>query len=76
MQRIAVRLPYRGLGVGKFLLLDMEEDALQSGYTSSLLDAQCTAEEFYHKLGYETISAEPFLDADIPHVRMRKNLTK
>ncbi|MFC5467571.1 GNAT family N-acetyltransferase [Cohnella suwonensis] len=74
MQRIAVLLSRRGQGVGKALLLAMEEDAIKQGFAFSLLDAQCAAEGFYEKLGYETISDEPFLDADIPHVRMRKSL--
>ncbi|TFE24852.1 GNAT family N-acetyltransferase [Cohnella luojiensis] len=74
MQRIAVLKSYRGTGVGKFLLLRMEEEARSMGYSVSLLDAQCTAESFYQKLGYVTESEEPFLDADILHVRMRKIL--
>lgn len=74
MQRIAVLQRYRGLGVGRFLLEGMEEDAFNQGYKASLLDAQCTAEVFYSKLGYQTESTEPFLDANIPHVRMRKIL--
>ncbi|MCD9021794.1 GNAT family N-acetyltransferase [Cohnella silvisoli] len=74
MQRIAVLKPYRGLGVGKLLLEGMEQDAARLGYQASLLDAQCTAEAFYSKLGYLTESTEPFMDADILHVRMRKRL--
>lgn len=74
MQRIAVLKPDRGSGIGRQLLEGMEEDALKLGYTASLLDAQCTAEAFYKKLGYITESTEPFLDADILHVRMRKTL--
>jgi predicted GNAT family N-acyltransferase len=74
MQRIAVLEPHRGTGVGKFLVLGMETEAKLAGYEYSLLDAQCTAEAFYHKLNYVTESSEPFLDADIPHVRMRKRL--
>jgi predicted GNAT family N-acyltransferase len=74
MQRIAVLKPKRGLGVGKFLLLGMEADAKRMDYHSSVLDAQCSAETFYQKLGYVTESIEPFLDANILHVRMRKSL--
>ncbi|WP_152619501.1 GNAT family N-acetyltransferase [Cohnella kolymensis] len=74
MQRIAVLKSYRGTGVGRLLLQGMEDDARQCGCAESLLDAQCTAEDFYRKLGYVTESIEPFLDADILHVRMRKNL--
>jgi predicted GNAT family N-acyltransferase len=74
MQRIAVLKPHRGKGYGAQLLLSMEQDAKASGYEASLLDAQCTAESFYKKLGYETIVSEPFLDAGILHVRMKKQL--
>jgi predicted GNAT family N-acyltransferase len=74
LQRIAVRKPYRGLGVGKFLIQGMEEEARRLGYEAALLDAQCSAESFYSKLGYLTESLEPFLDANIPHVRMRRRL--
>jgi predicted GNAT family N-acyltransferase len=74
MQRIAVMKSIRGTGVGKYLLLGMEEAAKKLGFKTSLLDAQCSAEAFYLKLGYRTISEEPFLDADILHVRMVKTL--
>jgi predicted GNAT family N-acyltransferase len=74
MQRIAVLKSQRGQGYGKQLLLEMEQDAKACGYEASLLDAQCSAETFYRKIGYETISTEPFLDAGILHVRMRKLL--
>ncbi|RKP56877.1 GNAT family N-acetyltransferase [Cohnella endophytica] len=74
MQRIAVLKSQRGKGIGKHLLLDMEQAAKNLGYETSLLDAQCSAEVFYGKLGYRTISEEPFLDADILHVRMSKSL--
>jgi len=74
MQRIAVRQEFRSKGVGKILLLALEELARELGLTKSVLDAQCHAEGFYAKLGYETISTEPFDDAGIPHVRMVKPL--
>ncbi|WP_130609861.1 GNAT family N-acetyltransferase [Cohnella abietis] len=74
MQRIAVLKPYRGMGVGKLLLQKMEEEAKADGFKASVLDAQCSAEVFYSKLGYLVESEEPFLDADIWHVRMRKSL--
>lgn len=74
MQRIAVRQSFRSQGIGKILLIAMEELARELGLSQSVLDAQCQAEEFYRKLGYETISTEPFDDAGIPHVRMVKPL--
>ncbi|MFC4306504.1 GNAT family N-acetyltransferase [Cohnella boryungensis] len=74
MQRIAVLKPYRGTGIGQLLMERMEEDARKAGYRYALLDAQCAAETFYQKQGYMTESKEPFLDAGILHVRMRKSL--
>ena len=73
LQRFAVLKPWRGAGVGTFLLRAMEEEAKREGYRAVILDAQCSAEAFYRRLGYELISSEPFLDAGILHVRMRKN---
>lgn len=74
MQRIAVHKEYRSKGYGRILLLAMEELARELGLESSILDGQCQAEEFYSKLGYKVISAEPFYDAGILHVRMQKTL--
>lgn len=74
MQRIAVHREYRAKGYGRILLLAMEERASELGLAASVLDAQCQAEPFYRKLGYEVISPEPFYDAGILHVRMQKAL--
>ena len=74
MQRIAVRKPYRSKGLGRVLLVAMENKAREMMLQYSVLDAQCQAEGFYEKLGYVTISEEPFDDAGIMHVRMKKEL--
>ncbi|MBP1996536.1 GNAT family N-acetyltransferase [Paenibacillus eucommiae] len=75
LQRIAVLQPYRGTGAGKAIVYALEEEAFRKGFKYTLLDAQCQAEIFYSKLGYVTVSSEPFLDANIPHVRMKKQLS-
>lgn len=74
MQRIAVRQSFRSKGLGRVLLLAMEQQARELLLKHSVLDAQCQAEGFYSRLGYVTISDEPFDDAGIPHVRMKKEL--
>ncbi|WP_078498854.1 GNAT family N-acetyltransferase [Paenibacillus selenitireducens] len=74
MQRIAVAKSHRGLGYGSVLLVALEQIATDLGLSDSILDAQCQAEQFYGKLGYEVISEEPFYDAGILHVRMKKPL--
>lgn len=74
LQRIAVRRLYRGRSIGRLIVSAMERDAAACGFARVILDAQCSAEPFYAKLGYATISAEPFYDAGILHVRMSKAL--
>jgi predicted GNAT family N-acyltransferase len=74
LQRIAVLQAYRGTGVGRLLISELEKWAQEEGFTDSVLDAQVQAEPFYAKQGYVTISTEPFDDAGIPHVRMVKKL--
>jgi predicted GNAT family N-acyltransferase len=74
LQRVAVRKDYRGTGAGKAIILALEAQAKAEGALYTILDGQCQAEGFYRKLGYETISTEPFYDAGILHVRMRKRL--
>lgn len=74
MQRIAVTKEYRTKGFGKVLLMAMDKFAKELGLQYAILDAQCQAESFYAKQGYEVISKEPFDDAGILHVRMKKEL--
>lgn len=74
MQRIAVRKPFRSQGIGKVLMLALEELARELGLSKSVLDGQLHAIPFYNKLGYEVTSTEPFDDAGIMHHRMEKKL--
>lgn len=74
LQRIAVLAEYRSQGAGRMVVETMEKDAKGQGMTAVVLDGQCTAEGFYRRLGYRTESTEPFLDAGILHVRMKKEL--
>ena len=74
MQRIAVLKEYRSKGFGRVLMIAMEKLAVELGLQYAVLDAQCQEESFYAKQGYEVISKEPFDDAGILHVRMKKKL--
>ncbi|WP_067618705.1 GNAT family N-acetyltransferase [Alicyclobacillus acidiphilus] len=74
IQRVAVRADYRGQGFGRKVMEAVEAMAADRGYAYAVLDAQCHAEGFYQGLGYQTISSEPFYDAGILHVKMRKRL--
>jgi len=74
IQRVAVVPEYRGRGVGARLIEALERDARQAGMKFAVLDSQCHAEPFYRRLGYVTISEQPFEEAGIMHVRMKKRL--
>ena len=73
VERVAVREPYRGTGVGSALMRAVEDAAGDDGATALKLHAQTHVEAFYQQLGYETVS-EVFEEAGIPHVEMRKRL--
>ncbi|MDM5316729.1 GNAT family N-acetyltransferase [Fictibacillus sp. b24] len=74
VERVCVLSSHRKKGLGEELMKAMEESALERSYSSLILYAQTQAEDFYKKLGYSTTSKEPFLDANIPHVAMKKVL--
>ena len=74
VERICVLKAYRAQGVGQKIMEKIEEAATEKGFTKFKLNAQTSAEAFYQKLGYETVSGE-FLDAGIPHVTMIKSIT-
>lgn len=73
LQRIAVLAPARKGGYGRLVIDKLEELGRSLGYSSFVLEAQTHAEGFYEKLGYVNVSAEPFLDAGIWHVKMVKD---
>jgi predicted GNAT family N-acyltransferase len=72
-ERVAVRKPHRGSGIGQRLMAAIEAEAVDQGCTRAVLHAQTAVEDFYEDLGYETISDE-FVEAEIPHVEMAKSL--
>lgn len=73
VERICVLPTYRGKGSGKMIMEKVEEIAKEKDIKMLKLNAQTHAEEFYKKLGYETVS-DIFMDAGIPHVTMIKTL--
>ncbi|MHA6251718.1 GNAT family N-acetyltransferase [Oceanobacillus sp. CAU 1775] len=73
LERICVLKEYRGKNIGKEIIQHMEAKIRENGYKKAKLNAQTHAQEFYKKLGYETVSEE-FMDAGIPHVTMVKQL--
>lgn len=73
MRQVAVRENRQGQHLGARLVAFAESFAATQGFTRIVLNARQTAEAFYHKQGYTTVS-EPFVELGIGHVRMEKGL--
>ncbi|AQL41821.1 GNAT family N-acetyltransferase [Halorientalis sp. IM1011] len=73
VERVAVRRERRGEELGRKLMDTVEDLARERDLDRLVLHAQTTVEEFYRKLGYETVSDE-FEEAGIPHVEMTKQV--
>ena len=71
--RMAVLPEYRKKGVGSELLKSLHEIARAQGIHHVFLHAQTSAVGFYQNHGYK-ITGDEFMDADIPHVTMEKEL--
>jgi len=70
---MAVRQPYRGQGVGAFVLQHLIDRARQRGDREVVLSAQTHALGFYEKFGFVAEGGE-YLDCNIAHRDMRKIL--
>jgi len=69
--RLVVLKPYRGKQLGHKMMQAMLDHAWQNPtVTQVVLDAQTYALPFYERLGFEPVGEE-FMDAGIPHLRMR-----
>lgn len=71
--RMAVKLSERKKGVGAAVLQALVEAAQERGFKEVVLGAQLHAKDFYLKQGFVEFG-EVFLDANIEHVMMRKEL--
>jgi predicted GNAT family N-acyltransferase len=73
VERVAVNKTERGTGLGRQIMLAMEETAREQGYQKLKLNAQTHAQRFYEKLGYEP-HGDVFDEAGIEHIAMVKSL--
>lgn len=69
LERIAVRAPYRGRGIGSEITRFLMKLARERGYSSYRMNAQAYLEEFYGRLGFRAVG-EMFMEAGIEHVSM------
>lgn len=73
IKALALLEEFRGIGLGEYAMKFIEDVARKKGYSRSYLNGRVYAENFYHRLGYNTIG-EPYEHKTIPHVEMEKNL--
>ena len=71
--RMAVHRTLRGGGHGAAVMKTLEDAARQRGDREVALSAQRSAEAFYRRLGY-AVAGEPYDDAGIVHIEMRRSL--
>lgn len=76
VRQVSVRPTLHGTGIGRDLMLACEAEAGRLGLRSIWLNARITAEGFYHRVGYTTVSDGTFPSGrtGMPHVRMEKPL--
>lgn len=72
--RLCIKKNFRGQGIGKNLLLLLEEKAINDGCQFSLLSAETSAILFYEKLGY-SIHSDEYLEDGILCVEMFKKIS-
>ena len=73
--RMAVRQNLRRHRIGDGILALLEREAQDRGFSQALLHAQAYVKEFYAQAGY-TEHGEVFMEADIEHIAMTKDLTR
>jgi predicted GNAT family N-acyltransferase len=71
--RMAVLQTSRNTGVGKQMLLALEEEAKRRNVSGIILHAQLSAMDFYKRFGYLPHGAV-FEEAGMPHLEMKKKL--
>lgn len=73
--RMAVLVDARRSGIGRKILEALVAEATARGHVEIELHAQCSVEGFYRAQGFETVG-EPFEEAGIAHVTMRRSLPR
>ncbi len=68
--RIAVKKSHRGQKLGDRLMQAILNACRAEGFDQAILDAQTPVIPFYEKLGF-VAEGDEFMDAGIPHYRMR-----
>ncbi|MDD2446687.1 MAG: GNAT family N-acetyltransferase [Tissierellia bacterium] len=73
IKSVAILDEYRGKGLGSYLMDYAENIAKDRGYKKVNLMGRVSAEVFYNKIGYKTLS-QPYDYHTISHIDMEKEL--
>jgi predicted GNAT family N-acyltransferase len=71
---VAVAAEAQGKGVGKAIMLHLEEKAMALGIQEIILEARENAVPFYKSIGYIIEKESYFLFGEIQHYRMKKEI--
>ena len=75
VRQLSVRTDRQRRGIGRALMREAEAEAARRHIQLIWLNARVTAEAFYHRLGYATVTGVfPSGRTNLPHVRMEKQL--
>ena len=74
IERVAVLKTARGFGIGKRIMIEALAFLRKAQVAEVRLHAQEAVRDFYQQLGFEP-EGEVFVEAGIPHVKMKKLLT-
>jgi predicted GNAT family N-acyltransferase len=74
VERVAVLKTARGVGIGKQIMVESLAFLRKAQVAEVCIHAQDAVRDFYQRLGFEP-EGEIFVEAGIPHVKMRKLLT-
>jgi len=71
--RLAVLKDFRNKKIGSNIILHLINEAKKLELDSVYLGGQCSAKDFYHKLGFEEYG-DVFQEVGIDHIMMKKNI--
>lgn len=74
VRQVAVAPELQGKGIGRKLMLAVEEKAREEGVCELVLHSRGELVPFYEAIGF-CAEGEPFVEVGIPHRRMRKRLS-
>ena len=71
---VAIATAAQGQGIGKAIMVYLEEKARLKGWTEIVLEARENAVPFYKAIGYTIVTESYLLFGEIQHFRMKKTL--